>query len=55
MTKERRLKAFAKLVRAAYQALAALYEFVTGEDAPGLKETLGGGNWGYCVYLKTGV
>ena len=40
MTKQRRLKSFAKLVRNVYGALAALYELFTGEDAPGLGELM---------------
>lgn len=39
--RERRLKAFSKLVRHVFGALQALYELYTGEDAPGLKEALG--------------
>ncbi len=35
-----RLKAYAKLIRAALVLLAALFEFVTGEKAPHYRDVL---------------
>lgn len=42
MSREQRLKAFAKLVRHVYGALSALYELFTGEPAPGMQEVMRG-------------
>jgi len=38
-----RLRAYTKLVRAACAVLAALFEFVTGESAPKVRDVLGNG------------
>ena len=42
MSREQRLKVFAKLVRNIYGVLSALYELFTGESAPSLQELLRG-------------
>lgn len=40
MSKATRLKAYQKMIRGLLGFCAGLYEFVTGEDAPNLKDVL---------------
>ncbi len=42
MSREQRLKTFAKLVRNVYGVLSALYELFTGESAPTMQEIIRG-------------